>query len=315
MIPKSARATVGVVVMAHGTPSRLDDLEEFFTRIRRGRRPEDHELAELRRRYEAIGGISPLGEKTRAQVEVIASALDSSAGPGSFLVSFGAKMVEPSIEGSAAAVVEELGDKLSGVVGVVLAPHFAAASVGVYASRLESALKALGFEGPCRMINSWFDDPEIVEAIAERVLRFGSPDFAKTRVLFSAHSLPVVALGPDDPYVSQLKMGAGLVAEKLGSVDFRVCFQSAGMSGGEWVGPDLHNEIRSAAEDGIARIIVCPHGFVSDHLEVLYDLDIEARAIAESVGLQFYRAESLNDDPRLGRAIAGLVTKAVEGFS
>ena len=286
------RDLTGVLVMAYGTPASLDDIETYYTHIRRGRPPSPEQLAELRRRYEAIGGVSPLLERTTAQVD----ALRRELGEG-FVVELGQKHAAPFIEDGMRA--------LSGVdvvIGVVLAPHYSSLSVGDYAARAEAV-------GRIRMVESWHLEEGLISLLAERVTdavgRF--VDGARVETLFTAHSLPARILEMDDPYPTQLQETATAVASRAGLTTWREAWQSAGRTPEPWIGPDILEVIRGLRDEGFDGVVVCPAGFVSDHLEVLYDVDVEARAVAEECGLRLERTASLNDDPRFIKTLAGVV--------
>lgn len=286
---------VGVVVMAYGTPASPDEIEEYYTHIRRGRPPSPEQLEELRGRYEAIGGTSPLVECTLAQVAAIRRAL----GDG-FVVQPGTKHGRPRIEDAvdslAAAGVEAL-------IGLVLAPHYSELSVGEYTARLLSAAAAHGL--PARTIPSWHTLPALIEALASRVLTAIATD--DVEVLFTAHSLPARILDTSDPYRGQLEETAALVAEACGLTRWRIAWQSAGRTPEPWLGPDLCDVLRALPDEGTKHVVVCPAGFTSDHLEVLYDIDIEARRVAADCGLELVRTSSLNDDPAVCSSLASLI--------
>ena len=299
-------APVGVVVMAYGTPARPDDIEAYYTHIRRGRRPEPEQLADLVARYEAIGGISPLAERTEAQRAAIEAALEGLA-PGGYRVVLGQKHAAPFIEDAVAALAE---DGVRRTVGLVLAPHYSGASVGQYQARATEAAATHGIDH--REVRSWHLLEEHVAFLADAVdeARAALPE--RHKVLFTAHSLPERVL-VDDPYVDELHEGAAAVAARVGLdrwAGWGMAWQSAGRTPEPWVGPDLSVVLRQLAELEAGRteaVLVCPHGFVSDHLEVLFDLDIEAAAVADDIGLGFARTRVVNDDPAVMGGLARLV--------
>ncbi len=299
----SATASHGVLLMAYGTPEREGDLEAYYTDIRRGRPPAPEQLADLRRRYDAIGGLSPLAERTRAQARGLQRVLDERAGAGAYRVELGLKHAGPSIEAGvealAAAGVEDF-------VSLVLAPHFSALSVGQY---LERAADAAGHL-KVRDVTAWWDSPALVELLAERVrAAVASSGASNIELLVTAHSLPVRALAIDHPtYEEQLRATGELVAAAAGVGSWRIAWQSAGRTPEPWIGPDILDVVRSLPGEGYDGVVVCPAGFTSDHLEVLYDVDIEAKAVAEEAGLALVRTASLNDDPRFLSLLADLVT-------
>jgi len=306
--------TTGVLVMAHGTPATVAEIAPFYTEIRRGRAPSAGQLAELVGRYQAIGGTSPLNELTAAQVAGIAAALEARA-PGRFTVVGGAKFARPRIE---EAVTELVNAGVEEVIGLVLAPHSSVVSVGEYARRVREAIAATapGAPGttdhppPLAMIDHWYEAPGFVALVAERVTAARSTlgdQAGRATVVFTAHSVPKRVVTAGDTYPEQLERSARAVAEAAGIRDWSVAWQSAGRTDDEWLGPDVNVVIRAIAGAGGAAVVVCPIGFVSDHLEVLYDVDIEARATAERSGLAFARTASLNDDPRFCQVLAEVV--------
>ena len=300
--------TIGVLVMAYGTPPALDALEGYYTHIRRGRPPTPELLAELRGRYEAIGGISPLLALTRAQEAAIGGALDE-AEPGRFVTALGQKHAAPFVEDGAAALVAQ---GVDAVVGVVLAPHYSGFSVQQYHDRAAATLGALPYAG----VDRWHLLPELVTFLsgAVRDAAGGLPESHK--VLFTAHSLPERVLAGGDPYPDELHASAAAVAERAGLQrwgDWGLAWQSAGRTPEPWRGPDVLDVIRDLAATGRSEgVLVCPQGFTADHLEVLYDLDIEARGLAEGLGLDFERTRSVNADPGVMGGLARLVREHVD---
>lgn len=302
-------APVGVAVMAYGTPASPADVERYYTDIRRGRPPTAEQLADLRRRYDAIGGVSTMAERTAAQCRRLAEALDEIA-PGGFTVALGQKHAAPSVE---QAVERLAAEGCRHVVGLVLAPHYSRTSIGAYHQRAGDAAAAAGLA--YRGILQWYAEPAHVDFLAaatrEALAGLGTAERA-TKVLFTAHSLPEQVL-VDDPYPAQLHDGAALVAEAarlLPWAGWALAWQSAGRTGDAWRGPDVLAVIADLAASGRADgVVVCPHGFVADHLEVAYDLDLEARRAAEDAGLAFARTRVVNDDLAVLAALAALVRR------
>jgi ferrochelatase len=300
--------------MAHGTPSSPAGIEPFYTAIRRGRPPPPELLAELVGRYEAIGGTSPLTERTRAQVAGVAAALEAEV-PGRYVVRYGAKFVSPTIE---EGVAELAGAGVSRVIGIVLTPHQSTLGSGEYLRRAAEAAAALP---PLALtpIPSWHRADGFASLLAARTeAALASLDAAtatRTAVFFTAHSLPERAVVPGDPYPVQVAESASDIAGLAGlgrvpGLTWGVAWQSAGRTADPWTGPDLLTEIRRVADEGATSVVVCPVGFVADHLEVLYDLDVEARGLARSLGVAFARTRSLDDDPRFCAVLAGVVRRA-----
>jgi protoporphyrin/coproporphyrin ferrochelatase len=305
--------TVAVLVMAHGTPATREEIAAFYTRIRRGRPPSPEQLAELVGRYEAIGGLSPLNERTRAQVEGLAAQLERSA-PGRYRVAFGAKHAAPLLEEAArdlAALTP------SGVVGLVLTPQRAARGSSEYLERAAAALHDVAPGTAFVPVEHWFDAPGLAELWAQRVARSLAGAGPGQAVVFSAHAVPETEGGDALAYLHEVERTAQLVASAAGlgdrGIPWRVAFQSAGRTEQRWLGPDLLSTIDALAAGGHRGVVVCPVGFVADHLEILYDLDVEARARAERAGIAFARTESLNDDPRFLATLAGVVDRAAAG--
>ncbi len=299
--------SVGVLVMAHGTPSKPEDIEAFYTRIRRGSPPSAEQLDDLTRRYLAIGGVSPLTERTAAQVVGIREALEREA-PGEFDVRFGSKFEPPLLEEAAESFRQ---DGFTTVVGIVLAPHSSSMSTEQYMSR---ARAVLGGDIQFIPIGAWYDAPGFLELIAERVSDALAtvPDERResTEVLFSAHSLPQRVVEQGDTYAEQLHESAEIAADLAGLSSYDVAWQSAGRTPDPWLGPDILVTLREKREQGFTDVVSCPIGFVSDHLEVLFDIDIEARAVADEIGLHLVRTVSLNDDPKFTTILANIVRSA-----
>jgi protoporphyrin/coproporphyrin ferrochelatase len=299
--------TIGVLMMAYGTPSGPDDILPYYTHIRRGRPPPPELLAELEDRYRAIGGVSPLRERTEAQRAGLDLVLRVHH-PGRFVTALGMKHAEPFIEDGVAELAKA---GVVGIVGLVLTPHYSRGSVGEYVARLDDAADGLGV--PSVAVESWHLLPELLDFHAVQVADRLSTMPERTKVLFTAHSLPERVL-VDDVYPDQLRESAAEVARRLGLnrwAGWGIAWQSAGRTADPWRGPDILEVIDDLAATGRADgLVVCAHGFVSDHLEVLYDLDIEARKRAEAHGLAFARTDAVNDDPQVLRALAGRVVDA-----
>jgi len=293
--------------MAYGTPASPADVEAYYTHIRRGNAPTPDRLADLVRRYDAIGGTSPLAERTEAQRAGLEAALEERA-PGRCRVVLGQKHAAPFIEDAAAALAAE---GVEAIVGLVLAPHFSRSSVGQYQERLATAAAEHGLA--VGGVESWHLEPTYLAFLTSAVRDALEPLPARTKVLFTAHSLPERVL-VDDPYPDQLRASATAVAEAAGLhrwAGWALGWQSAGRTPEPWRGPDILETLRDLAATGRADgVLVCPQGFVSDHLEVVYDLDIEARKLADELGLAFARTRVLNDDSAVLGALADRVLAA-----
>jgi protoporphyrin/coproporphyrin ferrochelatase len=297
--------SAGLVVMAYGTPASPADIEAYYTHIRRGRRPSPEQLAELTARYQAIGGTSPLAERTRAQVDGVAAALEA-VEPGAWRVALGNKHAAPFLEDAVAGLADAGVER---IVGLVLAPHYSRGSVGEYHARARATAEARAIA--YAPVDRWHDEPAWLDAQAERVRAARATLPERTTVLFTAHSLPERVLD-GDPYPDELEESAAAIAKRADLGDgWRLAWQSAGRTPVPWGGPDILEIIRELGAEGEgAGVLVCPQGFVSDHLEVLYDLDVEASRVAGEVGLAFARTASINDAPAVVTALAERVRRA-----
>jgi len=300
---------ISVILMAYGTPRSREEILPYYTDIRRGRPPTDELLAELTGRYEAIGGLSPLAALTEAQRDAIQRALDNAA-PGRFRVSLGLKHAQPMIE-EAVADVATTGTET--IIGLVLAPHYSTYSIGQYVGRATTAAEPHGIN--VVGIDSWATEPAFVDFLANDMRERLAKMPANTKVLFTAHSLPQRIIDGGDPYPNELRSTAVAVAGALGLREHEqwdIAWQSAGRTPEPWIGPDVLEAIDAlaASDSPPAGVLVCACGFVADHLEVLYDLDIEAKKHAESRGLVFDRIACVNDDPRVMAALARRVIEA-----
>jgi ferrochelatase len=296
---------IGILAMAYGTAAGPDDVERYYTDIRGGRAPSPELLEELKSRYAAIGNRFPLLKITERQGAGLQRVLDE-AEPGRFRVYLGMKHSPPSIAEGVARMRE---DGIERAVGLVLAPHYSRLSVGSYVERAEKAVAQSG--GPSfTFVKSWFDHPSFVRVLSSRVVDAVAKLTLEQReafvVVFTAHSLPDRIRAEGDPYEKQLMATADIVGDGLG-LRYTTGYQSAGRTPEPWLGPSLEELIPDLAQRGERAIVVCACGFVADHLEILYDLDIEAKQAAERAGIAFVRTESMNDDPRFVAALADVV--------
>jgi protoporphyrin/coproporphyrin ferrochelatase len=312
-----SRAEIGVVLMAYGTPRTREEILPYYTDIRRGRPPTDEQLADLTARYEAIAPpgtdvLSPLAQRSESQRVALQAALHGLA-PDRYRVELGLKHAAPSIE---SAVDELVSHGISSIVGLVLAPHWSAASVGQYLERVRAAGEPHGV--PVHGIESWATEPAYLDFLADALTSCLTSMPEDTKVLFTAHSLPQRVVDQGDPYPDELRATAAAVAERVGLGDWSrwaIAWQSAGRTAEAWLGPDILQVLDDLAGSenhaGRARgVVVCACGFVADHLEVLYDLDIEAARRADALGLVFSRTACVNDDPAVMAALARRVVEA-----
>jgi len=301
-----------VLLMAYGTPRTREDILPYYTDIRRGNAPTPEALADLTARYDALGGTSPLAARTEAQRDALQRALDE-ATPGTYHVMLGLKHAHPKIE---EAVDQLAAAGFRRIVGLVLAPHFSSFSVGQYLDRARAAAEPHGIT--VSGIESWATEPAFVDFIARDLRARLDALPADTKVLFTAHSLPQRIINAGDRYPDELRSTAEAVAQAVGLdqwTGWSIAWQSAGRTPEPWLGPDILTVIDdiAAAEHGDAHprgVLVSAVGFVADHLEVLYDLDIEASARAAGHGLAFARTACVNDDATVMAALARRVIEA-----
>ena len=296
--------------MAYGTPRSTEEILPYYTDIRRGRVPTPEQLADLTARYDAIGGISPLAARTEAQRDALQRALDTEA-PGEYHVQLGLKHAHPMIEES----VNDLAQQgFTTIIALVLAPHYSSYSIGQYVGRATEAALPHGIT--VIGIDSWATEPAFIRFIANDMEQKRSNMPARTRVLFTAHSLPQRIIDGGDPYPQELHATATAVAKQLNmneGDDWGIAWQSAGRTPEPWIGPDILAVLQEIADTKSADgVVVSACGFVADHLEVLYDLDIEAQHLAEKLGLAFARTACVNDDAEVMTALAHRVVLAAQ---
>lgn len=295
---------LGLLVMAYGTPKNLDEVLPYYTDIRRGRAPSDDQLADLVRRYEAIGGVSPLTEITTKQARGIADILNGDGGRRVQLYQ-GIKHTHPFIS---EAVEQMVKDGIQEAVGIVLAPHYSTMSIETYHEKARQAAETFG--GPkLHLVDQWHMEPAFLQVLTARVeealTRCEHPEHAM--VVFSAHSLPERILQRNDPYVDQLRESGEEVAKRLSLPHYTFGWQSAGQTGEPWMGPDILDVLRQLKADGYKEVVSCSQGFVADHLEVLYDIDMEAQQVAKELDIHLVRTRQMNDDPAFLQALADAV--------
>ncbi len=283
---------MGLLVMAYGTPYREEDIERYYTHIRRGRPPSPEALEDLRNRYEAIGGISPLAKITEGQAFGLQNHLNEIQDEIEFKAYIGLKHIEPFIEDAVVAMNE---DGIEEAVSIVLAPHFSTFSVKSYNGRAQEKAKEIG--GPTiTSIESWYDEPKFIQYWIDKVNDVYESMPAEERdeacLIVTAHSLPEKILQFGDPYPQQLEETAKLIVEGAGIKDYAVGWQSEGNTPEPWLGPDVQDLTRALFEEkGYKAFVYIPVGFVSTHLEVLYDNDVECKAVTDEVGASYYRPE------------------------
>jgi ferrochelatase len=296
-----ARNRIAVLVMAYGGPGRIDEVEPYLMDVRGGRATSPQLVQEIRERYARIGGGSPILELTRAQAAGVARALGERFG-----VYVGMRHWHPYIAEAVEEIVRAGHDR---VVGVVMAPHYSAMSVGAYEKKL---LEAVQGRLEAALVRSWWEHPSFLDAVSERLIqalqRFPRP--AAVQVVFTAHSLPQRILASGDPYPEELNASAAEVARRTHLDGWRFAYQSAGATSDPWLGPDAEVVITELARAGHAGVLLVPIGFVCDHVEILYDIDVEYQALAKRLGIQLERTASLNDASGLVAAVADVVRAA-----
>jgi len=287
----------GVLLMAHGTPSSLDEMPEYLTLVRGGRTPSAELVAEMRHNYEAIGGRSPLTDLTMAQGEALAAKM-----PG-VPIAVGMRNWKPFIKEAVATLVKS---GVTRIVGIPLAPQFSSLSVGKY---FDVATMALPSGVDLVRVESFHAHPLLLDAFAERV-RQANRNSADA-VIFTAHSLPSRVIASGDVYATEVAATAEGVASRAGIGRYRLAYQSAGRTPEPWIGPDVSDVIREDAEKGIRSFLIAPIGFVCDHTEILFDIDIQAKATADECGVALRRTASLNTSPAFISLLADLARRHI----
>ncbi|WP_096201455.1 ferrochelatase [Bacillus sp. FJAT-45350] len=303
-----AKKTIGLLVMAYGTPRSLEEVEPYYTHIRRGRKPSQEALDELTERYEAIGGISPLAKITLAQAEGLEAKLNKEYDDVTFKMYLGLKHIDPFIEDAVHQMKE---DGIEEAISIVLAPHFSTFSVKSYNGRAKEESEKIG--GPViHSIDSWYDEPKFIDywvnQVKETMKKIEVEE--KAVFIFSAHSLPEKIIAAGDPYPEQLKETADLVAKQANIKHYTIGWQSEGNTPEPWIGPDVQVLTRDLHEkEGYTTMVYCPVGFVADHLEVLYDNDYECKVVTDELGLQYLRPEMPNAKEEFIDCLATVVTQ------
>lgn len=315
MVDSANSQTIGVLVMSYGTPENMEQIEAYYTHIRGGRPPSAEQLEELTERYKSIvGGVFPLRENTNKQVDALEKALNKLPTSRKYVCYQGLKHASPFIEDGVSQMAE---DGIERAVGIVLAPHYSTMSVGSYMKRAKDKAEEVGVK--MDFVKSYHMHPQLIEALVERVgetlQQFDEKDHRDVKVLFTAHSLPEKIMEMNDPYVDQLHETSQAVAEQAGVANWQFAWQSAGRTAMPWLGPDITDVLRELALDRQKQVLVCPVGFVSDHLEVLYDIDIECQQVAQELGMELKRTASLNTDPRYIHALVDSIQTILKDSS
>lgn len=298
-----------VLVMAYGGPDRIDDVEPYLLDVRGGRPLPPPAVAEIKRRYQLIGGRSPILERTRVQAEALQRALDALG--GGLQVRVGMRHWHPTLEQAARELAS---DGVRRLIGLVMAPHYSRMSVELYYERLGRALEAAGAAIEVERIDSWKDDPGYLTVVEDHIgrglARFGAGERGEVELVFTAHSLPQRILEWDDAYPRELQATYQALRAKFPDQRAHFAYQSAAMTPEPWLGPDVRALIAERIADGVRGFLVAPIGFVSEHVEILYDIDIDLRQTAEAGGARLERIEMPGADPRLMSSLAERVHRA-----
>jgi ferrochelatase len=289
--------------MAYGAANSLDEIAPYLADIRAGRPPNPELIEEVKRRYRMMGGKSPLLEITKRQARGVEDALNRDG--GDFTVYIGMRHWHPYIKDTVAVMAKE---GIREIVAMCLTPYYSKMSVGAYYKQLDQAVADSGGAFEIRRVESWNDHPLLIEAIAEKVQkaldRFPKEIAPKVPILFSAHSLPERILRENDPYPQELAETVGLVMKRIGANPHRFAYQSQGRTPEPWLGPEAGAMINELYDQGHRHVLMAPIGFISDHMETLYDVDVMYREQCEAKKMRLERAESLNDTPKFIQAIA-----------
>lgn len=301
----------GLLVMAYGTPYKEEDIERYYTHIRHGRKPSQEHIDDLTARYRAIGGISPLAKMTEAQAHALCARLNEVQDEVEYKVFIGLKHIEPFVEDAVEAMVNE---GITEAVSIVLAPHFSTFSIKSYNGRAKEAAEKLGGILNITSVEAWYDEPKFIEfwknAVNGELAKMTEDERANACLIVSNHSLPEKIKLAGDPYEEQLIETARLIEEASDIVNVEVGWQSAGQTPEPWLGPDVQDLTRELFEQkGYKAFIYTPVGFVTEHLEVLYDNDYECKVVCDEIGASYYRPTMPNTHPLFIDAMVDAINK------
>ena len=305
----SERKQVGLLVMAYGTPYKEEDIERYYTHIRHGRKPSEESLEDLKSRYVAIGGLSPLAKTTEEQTAALEKAMNEAQDEVEYVAYIGLKHIEPFIED---AVKKMHNDGITEAVSIVLAPHYSTFSIKSYNGRAKEEAAKYGIN--ISSVESWYTQPKFVQywvdKVKEKFAQMPEEERANAALIVSAHSLPEKIISMGDPYADQLAETAKLIAEGAGVENYAVGWQSAGQTPEPWLGPDVQDLTKELFEQkGYKAFIYTPVGFVTEHLEVLYDNDIECKVVCDEIGASYYRPTMPNTHPLFIDAMVDAINK------
>lgn len=307
-----SKEKIGLLVMAYGTPYKEEDIEPYYTHIRHGRKPSAEALQDLTERYQAIGGISPLARITEEQATAIKDKLNEMQNEYEFELFIGLKHINPFIE-DAVESMEKAGIKQA--VSLVLAPHYSTFSVKAYNARAQETADKYGIT--LSSVEDWYNAPGFIQywsdQISDTYEKMTEQERDNAVLIVSAHSLPEKILKDGDPYPEQLAETAKLITDKAGIKDYAIGWQSEGNTPDPWLGPDVQDLTRELHEEkGFTTFVYTPVGFVSDHLEVLYDNDYECKVVCDEIGAKYYRPEMPNTNPLFIETLANVVFNKVK---
>jgi len=303
---------IAVLLMAHGAPESLDDIAAYLQQIMKGRPPAQAIVDQVKERYGLVGGESPLLAITRQQADAVEKQLNEAASDSQYRVYIGMRHWHPFI---AETVKEFLADPPEQLIALSLAPQYSKLSVGAYNETLEKALAETEGTLPVRWVKSWHNQPDLIDAFADRLkaglAHYPEGERSQVQIVFTAHSLPAEVLADKDPYPNEV---AGTITEIVKKCDlgpqggrWQFGYQSRGFRPGEWLGPEVDEIIEDLGNRGEKHLLVAPIGFVSDHVEILYDIDILYKDMAAAKGIALRRTESLNTHPSFIKALAEVV--------
>jgi ferrochelatase len=289
-----------VLLLAHGAPERMEEVEEYIAQVRGGRPLAQERIAAIKQRYAAIGGGSPLKARVLEQAQLLQNSIAGSAPPCPVYV--GMRNLQPSIRQTMSRMQA---DGVDHIVAICVAPQYSQFSVGFYFRQLQQARDSLAYGATVSWTKSYYNHPLLIKAFCERL----APLLPCDRVLFTAHSLPEKTLDSGDSYDAEARGTASAVALRAGLAGHDFAYQSQGMTEEPWLGPRVESVLDRYAREGVTRLVLAPIGFTCDHLEILYDVDVAFRGYAQERGMELARPESLNASPAF---IAALTDVALE---
>ncbi|GEK33477.1 ferrochelatase [Kurthia sibirica] len=304
---------IGLLVMAYGTPQKEEDLIPYYTHIRRGRKPSDEQIEDLRGRYQAIGGLSPLAKTTIEQAEALEAALNASQDMYEYKLYIGLKHIAPFVEDAVESMVN---DGITEAVSIVLAPHFSSFSTKAYHNRAIEKAKELKSDLNITTIDSWYKEEKFLqywtEKINEAFAEMSEEEKETACLIVCAHSLPEKIIAMGDPYRDQLFETKDLLQQRTGVKNIEFGWQSAGQTNDPWLGPDVQDLTKDLYDNkGYRSFVYTPVGFVAEHLEVLYDNDYECKVVCDTIGANYRRPKMPNANPLFIGALVDAVTKSL----